>query len=189
MIGSADTEILVGSCNISGSWRHRHDSSLDALDECAESGRISLVRKIAQFFSQGRIISKVKLLVTSRPNTPIGDENWRQSVDAQSIQLIGENGPESETISAGKGLVIREKVDQFNQIRIIRGIEADTHIILQQRLDTIDNRTQSWVALMFLELESNAGVSNSKLLRVVDNNLATVEDAYERILAHGTDIA
>jgi hypothetical protein len=143
---------------------------------CAEACTILLTRK-------------VKLLVTSRPNTPSGDEFWRQSVDPQSIQLMGENGPELETISAGIGLVPREKVNQFNQIRIIRGIEDDTRIALQQRLDIMRIRTYLWVALVFLELESNAGVSRSKLLRVVDTISATVEDAYERILAHTKDTA
>ncbi len=99
------------------------------------------MRKTAQSFSQGIITSKVKFLVTSRPNTTVGDEIWRQSVDPQSIQFMGENGPELETITAGIGLIIREKVKQFNQIRIIRGIEDDTRITLQQRLDITSIRT------------------------------------------------
>jgi len=126
------------------------------------------VRKIAQSFSQGIITSKVKFLVTSRPNTTIVDKIWRQSVDAQSIQLMGANEPETETISAGIGLVIREKVNQFNQIRITRGIEDDTRVALQQRLDITSIRTYLYVVLVSLELESDAGVSKSKLLRVVD---------------------
>lgn len=126
--------------------------------------------------------------MTSRPNTPIGDEIWRQKVDPQSIQLMGENEQEMKAISAEISLVIKEKVKQFNQIRINHGIEDETDLALQQRLDTIENRTYLWVSLVFPELEVTAGASKSKLLRIVNNIPATVESAYERILANSKDL-
>ena len=50
---------------------------LDALDECAESTRLPLIRKFAGFHSNPNATARLKFIVTSRPNTPIGDVFWR----------------------------------------------------------------------------------------------------------------
>jgi ankyrin repeat domain-containing protein 50 len=161
---------------------------LDALDECAESTRLPLIRKLAGFYSNPNATARLKFIVTSRPNTPIGDAFWRHGQDPASIQLMGENETEMEAISVEIDLVIKEKVKQFNGLRRRRGVNDDAHVAIQEQLDNIDNRTYLWVSLIFPELEKNAGTPKNKLLKVIKTIPSTVDEAYERILAQSSDI-
>ena len=96
---------------------------LDALDECEGTSRTALVRKFTSFFSDDERKGFLKLLVTSRPSTLIGDQIWRGTIDPASIKLMGENEAELEAISVEIELVIREKIRQFNnQVKSFRSI-------------------------------------------------------------------
>ena len=160
---------------------------LDALDECSESTRTILIRKLAKHYSERKSASRLQFLVTSRPNTPIGDQFWQHNIDPASIQLMGENEAEVEAISVEIGLVIEEKVKQFNNLRRRKGVDDDTHVEILDHLNSIENRTYLWVSLIFPELERNAGLSKKRLLAVIHTIPSTVDEAYEKILAHSND--
>ncbi|KAH0541580.1 hypothetical protein FGG08_003928 [Glutinoglossum americanum] len=161
---------------------------LDALDECAESTRIPLIKKLASFYSSSKAAVALKFIVTSRPNTAIRDAFVRENLDLTSVQLMGENETEMGAISAEIGLVVKDRVGKFGRLRRESGIEDGAHITLQKRLDKIENRTYLWVALIFPELEKSVRVSEKKLLKVTETIPTTVFDAYEKILAAGSDI-
>lgn len=159
---------------------------LDALDECEKMTRNLLVPKFAELFSSPKRCL-LKLLVTSRPSTAIGDQIWHGKIDPTSIQLTGENEAEMEAISVEIDLVVREKIKQFHGLRLFRGIDDSAHEVLTERLLTVENRTYLWIALIFPELERCAGFSENKLLAVIQNLPKTVHDAYEGILSRSTD--
>lgn len=161
---------------------------LDALDECAGKSREAFVHKFTSLFSNAQQGVFLKLLVTSRPSTPIGDQLWRENIDPASIQLMGENEAEMEAISVEIELVIREKVKLFDKLRRHRGIEDNACEALLQRLLEVGNRTYLWVALIFPELERCAGLSEKKLLLAVQTIPTTIDDAYESILSRSTDL-
>ena len=160
---------------------------LDALDECEESTRNLLVPKFAELFSSPKRCF-LKLLVTSRPSTAIGDQIWHGKIDPTSIQLTGENEAEMEAISVEIDLVVREKIKQFHGLRWFRGIDDSAHEALSARLLIVENRTYLWIALIFPELEKCAGFSEKKLLAVIQHLPKTVHDAYEGILSRSTDL-
>ena len=160
---------------------------LDALDECEEMTRNLLVPKFAELSSNPKRCL-LKLLVTSRPSTAIGDEIWHGNIDPTSIQLTGENEPEMEAIRVEIDLVVREKIKQFHGLRLFRGINDSAHEVLAERLQTVENRTYLWIALIFPELEKCAGFSEKKLLAIIQNLPKTVHDAYEGILSRSTDL-
>ena len=160
---------------------------LDALDECEEKTRNLLVPKFAELFSSPERCL-LKLLITSRPSTAIGDQIWHGKIDPTSIQLTGENEAEMEAISVEIDLVVREKIKQFHGFRRFRGIDDSAHEALSARLLTVENRTYLWIALIFPELEKCAGFSEKKLLAVIQHLPKTVHDAYEGILSRSTDL-
>ena len=84
-----------------------------AIDEYPEVTRANLIRKLAKYSSEWLSIAKLQFLVTSRPNTPIGDQFWQHNINPASIQLMGENESEIEAVSVEIGLLIEEKVKQF----------------------------------------------------------------------------
>ena len=162
---------------------------LDALDECSvfQPTRTILIRRLARHYSEQKSASKLQFLVTSRPNTPIGDQFWQHNIDRASIQLMGENEAEVEAISVEIGLVIEERVKHFNNLRRRKGIDDDTHTEILSYLNGIENRTYPWVSLIFPELERHAGLSQKRLLAVIHTIPSTVDEAYEKILTHSND--
>lgn len=154
----------------------------DALDECAEFSRLLLIEKLAILMSHERENSKLKVIMTSRPNTPIGNAIWRYGYNPMSIQLSGEREVESQAISDEIDLYIGVKMEHFRDLRKYRGIHDDAHELLLSRLNSVENRTYLWVSLIFPELEKAAGISETKLLVLIEQIPTTVQDAYEKIL-------
>ncbi|KAH0559465.1 hypothetical protein GP486_004019 [Trichoglossum hirsutum] len=161
---------------------------LDALDECAESSRLLLIKKLANFYSNSKSNAKLKFLVTSRPSATISDAFVCGNLDPTSVQLMGESEAEMSDISAEIDLVIRDRVGRFRALRRGSGVEDDAHIIIQEQLNKIENRTYLWVSLIFPELEKSARVSKNKLPEVINTIPRTVFEAYEKILAQGSDV-
>ncbi|KAL9119561.1 MAG: hypothetical protein Q9187_003885 [Circinaria calcarea] len=160
---------------------------LDALDECAESSRLPLIRELARFYKNQGQTSKLKFIFTSRPYSSISHALWWENPNVKSIQLAGENENELEVIRTEIALVIEVKVKRFHELRCSKGIRDDAHIAIRAKLDEIENRTYLWVALIFPELERNAGLAKAKLLRTIQAIPATVNEAYEAILARSSD--
>ncbi|KAL8798161.1 MAG: hypothetical protein Q9182_006912 [Xanthomendoza sp. 2 TL-2023] len=173
---------------VTDSPRRKITVIFDALDECEEVTRTLLVRKLAQMFSVTEQKGFLKLLITSRPSTPIGDQLWRGKIDPASIRLTGENEDEMEAISVEIDLVIREKIKHFNELRRYRSINDSAHEALSDRLRQVENRTYLWVALIFPELERCAGRSKKMLLDIIKSVPTTVNEAYEKILSRSSDM-
>ena len=100
---------------------------------------------------------------------------------------MGEDENELEAIRTEIDLVVQEKVKRFHHLRSWKGVRDDAHIAIQEQLDKIENRTYLWVALIFPELERNAGIAKAKLLRTIQAIPSTVNEAYERILARSSE--
>lgn len=165
---------------------------LDALDECIEASRILLIDKFAQMFAgssdkQRREAHNFKVIMTSRPNTPIDDALWENGVNPLSIKLSGEREAESQAITNEVDIYISEKIRHFKEMRQHRGVHDETHEVLSSKIRSIENRTYLWVSLVFPELEKNAGVSKTKLIHLVNQVPSTVQAAYERILDKSSD--
>ena len=160
---------------------------LDALDECSELSRRPLMRKLARFYLNPEPNSKLKFILTSRPDSAIGDALWSENRNVASIQLMGENENELEAIRSEIDLVIKKRVKQFYDLRSRKGVDDDAHIAIQEQLDKIENRTYLWVALLFPELERNAGIAKAKLLKIIQAMPSTINEAYEGILARSSD--
>ena len=159
----------------------------DALDECEQSSRLNLLAKLAPLFGNGSHSHKLKIVMTSRPNTPTGDAIWRHGVDPMSIQLTGEREVESQAIASEIDLYVIEKIRRFEDLRRHKYINDDAHEVLKQKISSIENRTYLWVALIFPELEKNAGLSKTRLSNIIDQIPATVQEAYEKILNRSLD--
>ena len=162
---------------------------LDALDECAETSRVALIRKFTSLFSKHPKKTVLKLLITSRPSTPISDEIWKGNVDSKNIKLAGDDEAEMEAISVEIDLVIRDRLRQLHGLRRHRGIDDDVCNTVLQQLLRVENRTYLWVSLIFPEIEKCAGLSKKKLLRATQKIPTTVSDAYEKFLSRSTDVA
>ena len=160
---------------------------LDALDECSEASRTVRIQKLAALFSAEPNKPDIKVLMTSRPNTPIGNAIWEHGMNSASIQLTGEREVESQAISEEIDLYIADKLRHFEALRQYRGIRDDAHQTLHDKLKIIENRTYLWVSLIFPELESHAGVSKTNLLGFIKQVPTTVQEAYEKILSRSLD--
>ena len=160
---------------------------LDALDECSEPSRIVLIEKLAALFSNKLSKSKLKVIMTSRPSTPIGHAIWEHGVNPMSIQLTGECEAESQAISEEIDLYIAAKIRHFKELRLYRGIHDQAHETLHERLKSVQNRTYLWVSLIFPELEIHAGISKTKLLGLIKQVPITLQEAYEKILNRSLD--
>ncbi len=160
---------------------------LDALDECSESSRIVLIQKLAALFSNEPNSPKLKVLMTSRPNTVVENAIWDHGINPVSIQLTGEREVESQAISEEIDVYIAAKIRHFKELREYRGINDEAHETLHEKLRGIENRTYLWVSLIFPELELHAGVSEAKLLGLIKQVPTTVQEAYEKILNRSLD--
>lgn len=89
---------------------------LDALDECAEKPRKVLIRQLTELSSNSPQIGSLKLLVTSRPSTPIRDQIWQGDVDLASMLVTGESEAEMEAISSEIDLLIQEIARKIRRI-------------------------------------------------------------------------
>jgi ankyrin repeat protein len=165
---------------------------IDALDECAESSCEQLIKCLAEFHSNVNRTTKIKFLITSRPNSFIRrvfSENFSQyNQDLASVKLMGENELEMEEICAEIDLVIDAKVKDFKKERFSSyGIDDNADVAVREQLKNIENRTYLWMALVFPELKKMIEYAEDELLKAVKRIPSTVDEAYEKILSKSTD--
>jgi ankyrin repeat protein len=157
---------------------------LDALDECQESDRRILVRKLSNFYkecSSKRLRGKsLKFLVTSRPYDDIvsGFRDIPQYLP--TIRLSGED--ENKRIHQEIDIVIQERV---RRLAIDMPLSDSTAISLEQSLLKMEHRTYLWLYLAFHSIEEQY---RDRLFpdseSIVSLQLPkSVEDAYEKILS------
>ncbi len=165
---------------------------IDALDECVESSCEQLIKCLAEFHSNANRTTKIKFLITSRPNSFIRrvfSENFSQyNQNLASIKLMGENELEMKEICAEIDLVIDAKVKDFKKERFSSyGIDDNADVAVREQLKNIENRTYLWMALVFPELKKMIEYAKDELLKAVKRIPSTVDEAYERILSKSTD--
>ena len=147
---------------------------VDALDECQEGDRETLIRSLNDFFaSQKDSEVQLKFLVTSRPYYDI-----EESFDHKTIRLAGED--ESETIKNEINLVIMDRVPK---IASRKGLDGRTQAALQNRLLQTENRTYLWLHLTLESVEKAFGVDTPQNMEVFIRELPrTIDQAYEVML-------
>ena len=147
---------------------------LDALDECEEQDRVTLIESLNNFYAtRSGFASRVKFLVTSRPYYDIEDR-----FDELVIRLTGED--ESEQIGKEIDLVIKDRVPK---IAARKKFDRKTQDALQERLLATESRTYLWLHLALADTEKAFGITNPKKMReFVDRIPKTVDEAYEAML-------
>jgi len=158
---------------------------LDALDECEEVGRKSLIDSLNAFNAttgsstpEGSS-SRLKFLVTSRPYHDI-----QHRFDSQIVRLAGEE--ESELVKQEIDLVIRHRVPQVaSQLNL----DSKTQDVLQQRLLAAENRTYLWLHLILEDiLKRSVSVHTPRKLERFMNELPTsIYEAYDHMLKRSPD--
>lgn len=151
---------------------------IDALDECAESEFVDLIRNVGSQFHNSHPDSKLKYLLTCRPYEQITSQFHSLLESFPDIRIPGEE--ESEAISQEIGHVITSRTDQLSAQK---NLTSEIKSKLAARLRSISHRTYLWVYLIFKHLEE--GIFK-KTLKGIESTIATlpssINEAYERIL-------
>ncbi|KAK6345483.1 hypothetical protein TWF718_007399 [Orbilia javanica] len=159
---------------------------LDALDECAESERSQLIKRLYKLYLKDTNFN-LKFLVTSRPISEIRDGFCPLKIPESSfIHLSGE--AEVEKISQEIEIFIETKV---SKIRENYDLTEKDHKLLLERLKCVPNRTYLWVYLVLELIESDIKTSlatNKEIIATVTSRLPrTVDEVYENILSKSSD--
>ncbi|KAI9774707.1 MAG: hypothetical protein M1839_001668 [Geoglossum umbratile] len=164
---------------------------LDALDECAKSSCEKLIKYLVEFHSTVSRTARIKFLITSRPSAfirrTLSQHLLGQNQNLASLQLAGENESEMEEIGVEINLVVDAKVKELRELRLSCGIDDNAHVVVQEQLKKIGNRTYLWMSLIFPELVKMAENAEDELLEEVKRIPHTVYEAYERILAKSSN--
>jgi ankyrin repeat protein len=153
---------------------------LDALDECAESGRYQLIDAFNTFYQQSGSANKPQLrfIVTSRPYLDIERRFTVLISSFPTIRLQGEH--ESDIISGEIDIVIRWRVSQLQSELKLNNSETSN---LEIELLRIANRTYLWLTLIFEIIRKTIRPTSRKLKAVISTLPSTVDKAYEAILS------
>ena len=156
---------------------------LDALDECREGSRKSIITKLVTFYKnveQGSCEKPaLKFLVTSRPYIGI-EWDFKELTDIfPNIRLSGEE--ESESISREINLVIEFKLQELGKRRTINE-EA-----LHRNLLKLPNRTYLWLHLVFDIIEKSLVIKKNEIPKAILEIPETVDKAYTAILRRSPD--
>ena len=135
---------------------------LDALDECEATGRITLIKKLADLerrrTSCPSTTINLKVLVTSRPYWEIEQDFTELIKDIPSIELKGDK--ESKSIQQEIDLVARAEIERLpNEIFV-------PHEVKHQLLDLIlgmDNRTYLWLHLTLALIKAEMRIDASMI--------------------------
>lgn len=152
---------------------------LDALDECYDSDRTTLISFLKVFHQDSSSKeSPLKFLITSRP---YGNEREFGTKEPRLIRLAGQDS--NADISKEIDLFIRDQVAQTSQ-RL--KLNQETRELLQQKLLEGRERTYLWLHLVFEDLERSVKTGGKRtkqaLLEKINLLPSTVEKSYEKIL-------
>ena len=152
---------------------------LDALDECEEQDKATLIESLNIFYStRSGFAGRVKYLVTSRRYYDIEDR-----FDELVICLTGED--ESEQTGKEIDLVIKDRVPT---IAARKKFDRKTKDALQERLLATESRAYLWLCLALADIEKAFGITNPKKMRqFVDRIPKSVDEAYEAMLNRSTE--
>lgn len=156
---------------------------LDGLDECSDSDRLTLIRKLKHFYQQYLASGSytgtvVKFLITSRPYVFIERDFRDMTRKIPEIRLAGED--ETQAISEEIDVVVDSRV---KEVALQLDLSHEIAEALKTRLLSTPNRTYLWVDLVFEEILRSPGKTQKKLLGLINKLPETMEEAYESILA------
>ena len=153
------------------------------MDECLPADREILLSKIVQMCAFTDRPMQLKILLTGRPDSLMEDKLLRSNTAVTAVRLMGEDTEEAEAINAEIDGYISSRVDDFKKLRTSRlGHTDDAHLIIEEHLLSVSNRTYLWVALMFEELKRCRGDPIATLEETLRTLPSTVEGEYERTL-------
>ena len=146
---------------------------LDALDECREQSRKSIVTKLVNLYQYSmknpNKTTILKFLVTSRPYSNI-ERDFRELTDQfPCVRIAGED--ETESISHEINLVIEAKVEEIGK-RL--DLDISTQSFLLARLLGIEHRTFVWLHLILHELENQFEATIERIPETVDQAYSAI---------------
>lgn len=155
----------------------------DALDECRDGDRESLINMLSRFHrdaAESRDTDKawLKFLVTSRPYADI-QTNFRNGVPPSFpiIRLRGEQKDDqiSEEINHVISIRVSELAEEF-------GLDPEIKRQLETNLKAQENRTYLWLHLVLEDFKSRCEESLWPDEETIQSLPSSVEDAYGKIL-------
>ncbi|GAP86249.2 putative ankyrin repeat-containing protein [Rosellinia necatrix] len=155
---------------------------LDALDECIDHTR--LARALTQHYSNGKGISTLKFLVTSRPYLRVQRGFERLERSQPTIHLSGDGQEEKDKIAREITIVINQRIEELCE-RL--GLSTEEKHILHDKLSAVSHRTYLWVYLVFAALDDTPILTKHHLRTVLRQLPLTVEQAYDSILSKSRD--
>ena len=154
---------------------------LDALDECREEDRATLIQNIINL---SQTPTRIKFLMTSRPYIHIQREFQALERRMPTIRLRGEGDEEVEEISKEINTVIRKRVQEIGEWH---NLNSDETKFLQSQLGKVPNRTYLWVHLVLDVIKQTPGFSRGKVRQSISQIPENVDAAYEKILNRSSD--
>ncbi|KAK6330118.1 hypothetical protein TWF718_003546 [Orbilia javanica] len=159
---------------------------LDALDECKQSDRDFLIKRLQKLYNS---INNLKFLITSRPIFEIRDGfHFHSFPKSFLIHLSGESDAEVAKISQEISIFIKDRANRIAERFSLTGKETDT---LLAKLNEVPNRTYLWVYLTLNLIEGDARTNLSfcedRIIQITSQLPASVDEAYERILSASQD--
>jgi hypothetical protein len=155
---------------------------LDALDECREDDRRTLIRFLTDFYTRSCQKSsrkgQLKFLVTSRPYSGIELDFEGIPPNLPAIRLSGED--KNEEIRDEINLVIKENVSTVSRELHLNQMLKD---LLEEKLLTISHRTYLWLHIVIEEIRQSTKRTQKQYIGIINSVPETVEDAYEKILS------
>ncbi|KXJ87503.1 ankyrin repeat-containing domain protein [Microdochium bolleyi] len=153
---------------------------IDALDECVEKDREELFRLLEAIQSDTMTPSRLKFLVTSRPYDNVARPFRILRANQGAIHIRGDDDAQSEQISREVGHFIGHHVARLKIKCNLNMEEAD---LVHRTLASYKNRTYLWVELTLKSIEQLNRITKKTLLRQIKNLPATIDAAYDGILA------
>ena len=154
--------------------------TLDALDECEESTKYTLIADLKNFYlEQARRTGSsqsLKSLVSSRPYQDIELRFNSLIRHLPAIRLAGKD--ESESIGCEINLAIKTRVRKIG-FSLSPDIQIQEH--LKNRLLNMTHRTYLWLKLVLAEVELVFAVTKKQLDRVIDVLPESVDAVYMAI--------
>ncbi|KAL7921513.1 hypothetical protein ACQKWADRAFT_295261 [Trichoderma austrokoningii] len=151
---------------------------LDALDECADSEFLDLIRNVKTQFHHGCPGNEIKYLLTCRPYEQITSQFHSLLSTFPDIRIPGEE--ESDAISQEINHVITHRI---NKLSTQKNLNPEITRSLTAKLQSIPHRTYLWVYLTFEHLEEGI---YKKTKKGIESTIATlpssITETYERIL-------
>ena len=151
---------------------------LDALDECEQHDRLSLIDRLKEFRDSATTRkSKLKFLLTSRPYENIHGQWYGIKEGISSIWLRGEE--KNDDISREINLVIEAWVKKISEEKKLPQNVQDS---LETTLKQMHHRTYLWLYLVIEEIRASLKRTPKAYDRILNTIPSTVEEAYEKIL-------